>query len=125
VFRSLLACGLATFVLAGCAAPSLTEPEAKAVKKAQAIAQGMSSAPVVFLAASSGSFAKLVSSTANTGPDPNRLVWAIEFKGVFELSCGPQQTVAEPTCPVDSTVLVVLDEVTGDLVLLETLAPSS
>ncbi len=90
------------------------------MQQALAIAQGMSSTPITLIAASSGSLAHLVSSAANTGSDPDRPVWAIDFKGHFELSCGPQQTVAEPTCPVDTRVLVVLDEVTGDTVLLET-----
>ncbi len=85
----------------------------------------MSRTPVTFIAASSGSFAQLVSSAGNTSPDPDRRVWAVDFKGHFELSCGPQQTVAEPTCPVDTRVLVVLDEITGDTVLLETLPPNS
>jgi hypothetical protein len=125
VFRSLVACGLAALFLAGCAAPSAAEPEAKAVQQAQVIAQGMSRTPVTFIAASSGPLARLVSSAGNTVTDPERPVWAVEFKGVFELSCGPQQTVAQPTCPVDTTVRVVLDEVTGDIVQLETLPASS
>lgn len=125
VFRSLVACALAAWVLAGCAAPGVDEPEAKAVQQAHAIAQGMSSTPVTLIAVSSGSLAQLVSSAANTGPDPDRPVWAVEFKGVFELSCGPPQPSAAQTCPVDTTVRVVLDEVTGGMVLAETLPPSS
>lgn len=85
----------------------------------------MSSTPVTLIAASSGSLAQLVSGSANTSQNPDRPVWAVEFNGVFELSCGPQQTVADPTCPVDTTVRVVLDEVTGDMVLIETFPASS
>ncbi len=95
------------------------------MQRAEVVAQGMSRTPVTFVAASSGSLAQLVSGSANAGQNPDRPVWAVEFKGVFELSCGSQQTVAEPTCPVDTTVHVVLDEVTGDMVLLETLPASS
>jgi hypothetical protein len=125
VSRSLVACGLAAWILAGCTGSPAGEPEAKAVHQAQTVAQGMSSTPVTLISASSGSLARLVSGSANASQSPDRPVWAVEFNGVFELSCGPQQTVADPTCPVDTTVRVVLDEDTGDMVLIETLPASS
>jgi len=58
----------------------------------------------------------------NEGPNPEQTVWAIDFGGVFSLSCAQSAT---PTCPVNSTLRIVLDEVTGVLVLSESPAPNS
>lgn len=124
MIRSVVTCGLVALLLAGCATPSTAEPKARAVRQAQAVAQVMSSTPVTFIAASSGPLAQLISSSVNAGPNPDRPVWTVDFKGVFELACGPQQTGAVQTCPVNTTVRVVLDEVTGDVILSETPAPN-
>jgi hypothetical protein len=123
VFRSLVACALAVCVLNGCAATPAGEPEATAVSQAQVIAHLMSTAPVTFIAASSGPFTKYVGA-ANAGPDPTRPVWAIDFEGSFSLSCGPQSD-APKSCPVNATLRVFLDEVTGVEVLSESPAPKS
>lgn len=120
VVRSLVVCLLAGWVLAGCAPPG--EPESKAVSQAQVVAQAMSTTPVTFITATSGPYTKLVSGTVNEGPNPEQTVWAVDFEGVFSLSCAQSAT---PTCPVNTTLRVVLDEATGVLVLSESPAPTS
>ena len=100
VFRSLVICAMVAGVLAGCA-PAAGEPEAKAVSQAQPIAQAMSTTPVTFVAATSGAYVELVPGSVNSGPNPTRPVWAIDFKGVFSLSCAQSDT---PHCPVNATL---------------------
>lgn len=95
------------------------------MQQAQVIAQVMSTTPVTLIAASSGPLATLVPGATNGGPDPDRPVWTVDFKGAFELSCGPPQPDDAQTCPVNTTLRVVLDEVTGTLMLSESPAPNS
>jgi hypothetical protein len=57
--------------------------------------------------------------------DGHPWLWTVDFKGDFELSCGPPQPDVAQTCPVNTTLRVVLDEVTGTLVLSESPAPNS
>ena len=92
------------------------------MSQAQPIAQAMSTTPVTFVAATSGAYVELVPGSVNSGPNPTRPVWAIDFKGVFSLSCAQSDT---PHCPVNATLRVVLDKMTGSLLLSESPAPSS
>jgi hypothetical protein len=122
MFRSLIVCLVACWTLAGCAVFSSAEPEAKAVSQAQAIAQSMSTAPVTLISVSSGQFAKLVPGITDNGPNPGGPVWAVDFNGLFSLSCAQSAT---PTCPVNTTLRVVLDGYSGALVVSESPAPNS
>jgi hypothetical protein len=122
VYRSLALCLLTGWALAGCALAS-AEPQATAVSQAQVIAQRMSTAPVTLIAAHSGQLAKLAPGAASSGSIPGGPVWAVDFEGSFSLSCA--QSDAPETCPVNTTLRVVLDEATGDFVIAETPAPNS
>jgi hypothetical protein len=124
VIRSLVASALCASVLGGCAAANTGEPEAQAVNQAQVIARGMSTTPVTFLTATAGAYAKMVSGPVNAGSDPAQPVWAVDFEGSFSLACGPQSATPQ-ACPVNATVRVVLDEITGRVLLSETPAPNS
>lgn len=96
--------------------------QGKAETAAKATAQTMSSTPVSFVSATSGSISKFEPTVETAGSDPNRMVWAVVFQGTFEGSCGPSSSSPQ-SCPApNTTVRVVLDYASGAFIMAATLA---
>lgn len=110
-------CGGSPHALSGGLAHGLTKQQAVTMATTQV--RGLSSAPVTFVSAASGSLGDFESGAV----DPNHHVWAVTFQGTFRPpSCGP----AGPPhpCPSPNTTLrMFLDYASGAFVIAEEPAP--
>jgi hypothetical protein len=96
--------------------------QGQAVTAAKATAQTMSSTPVSFVSATSGSFSNFEPTAEPAVSDPNRMVWAVVFQGTFQGSCGPSSS-SPTTCPApNTTIRVVVDYASGAFIMAATLA---
>jgi hypothetical protein len=92
------------------------------VTAAKVTAQTMSSTPVSFVSATTGSFSKFETTPESGVSDPNRMVWAVVFQGTFRGSCGPSGS-SPSSCPAPNTSLrVVVDYASGAFIMAATLA---
>jgi hypothetical protein len=99
--------------------------QGQAVTAAKATAQAMSSSPVSFVSATSGSFSNFEPHAEPAASDPNRIVWAVVFRGTFQGSRGPSSP-SPHACPApNTTVRVVLDYASGAFVMALTPAGSA
>ena len=83
-------------------------------------AEGLSSAPVMFVSAASGRLGDFETGAS----DPDHQVWAVTFHGTFmPPSCGPAGPPPHP-CPSPNTSLrMFLDYASGAFVMAEEPAP--
>jgi hypothetical protein len=96
--------------------------QGQAVTAAKATAETMSSTPVSFVSAASGSFSSFEPHDETAGSDPNRMVWAVVFHGTFQGSCGPSSSSPHPCPAPNTTIRVVLDHASGAFIMAATLA---
>ncbi|MGD0833245.1 MAG: hypothetical protein ABSA40_02320 [Candidatus Dormibacteria bacterium] len=112
---------------AGCGGPGPGLGQTSAVRSAEVDAQQASSTPVTFVSATSGPFIEF-EPDAKGAVDPGREVWVVVFRGTFPpVSCGPAAIppATEGPCPAPNTTMqVVIDYVTGQLILSQTPAGS-
>src|ERR1019366_1715696 len=99
--------------------------QGQAVTAAKATAQTMSSTPVSFVSATSGSFSNFDPQAGTAVSDPNRIVWAVVFQGTFQGSCGPSSPSPHPCPAPNMTVRVVLDYASGAFIMALTPAGSA
>jgi len=96
--------------------------QGQAVTAAKATAQTMSSTPVSFVSATSGSFSNFEPTAEPAVSDPNRIVWAVVFHGTFQGSCGPSSSSPHPCLAPNTTIRVVVDYASGAFIMAATLA---
>ena len=96
--------------------------QGQAVTAAKATAQTMSSTPVSFVSAMSGSFSNFEPTAEPAVSDPNRMVWAVVFQGTFQGSCGPSSSSPHPCPAPNTTIRVVVDYASGAFIMAATLA---
>jgi hypothetical protein len=87
------------------------------VAAAKVTAQTMSTTPVSFVSATSGSFSSFEPTPEPAVSDPNRMVWAVVFQGTFQGSCGPSGPLPS-SCPApNTTIRVLLDHASGAFIM--------
>jgi hypothetical protein len=92
------------------------------VTAAKVTAQTMSTTPVSFVSATSGSFSSFQPTAEPAVSDPNRMVWAVVFQGTFQGSCGPSSSSPHPCPAPNTTIRVLLDHASGAFIMAATLA---
>lgn len=107
-------------VIAACAGSGTGRTQQQAVSVAKPIAQAMSSTPVVFASATSGSFGSFEPNVGASVSEPDREVWTIVLQGTFHGSCGPAAPTPRACPPPNTTVRVILDYTTGAFIMAAT-----
>jgi hypothetical protein len=102
----------------GAVIPGLSQGQAETAAKATA--QTMSSTRVSFVSATSGSFGSFEPHAGTVVSDPNRMVWAVVFRGTFQGSCGPAGPSPHSCPPPNTTVRVVIDYASGAFIMAAT-----
>lgn len=110
---------LATTVLAACGGSASGIGQEGAVAAARLTAARMSTSPVTLVSAASGAFHEFEPGLAASVAAPDREVWSVVFRGTFRGSCGGAGS-AHPCPPPNTTVRVVLDLVSGAVLVAST-----